>query len=170
MTTLSISTFKFQLFVNDFDELCLFHDLKFTLILVWSFPWVIPISSAYFFSNYFNIIIFLIILISSSWWFFFSFSILNYINIVIIIINVIVRLNYIFWIIIKKKHWLKEKWQNNLNKIVKSFFGIYTQNNHFLKQFIQTLNVALKIKNAYFHIFTKRLFAVFKMMFSKCMF
>ena len=32
---------------------------------------------------------------------FFSFSILNYINIVIII-NVIVRLNYIFLIIIKK--------------------------------------------------------------------
>ena len=101
MTTLSTSTFKFQLFVNDFDELCLFHDLKFTLILVW-FPWVIPISSVYFFSNYFNIIICLIILISSSWRvFFFSFSILNYINIVINI-NVIVKLNYIFLIIIKK--------------------------------------------------------------------
>ena len=93
-------TFKFQFFVNDFDELCLFHDLKFTLILVW-FPWVIPISSAYFFSNYFNIIICLIILISSSWQVFFSCSILNYINIVINI-NVIVKLNYIFLIIIKK--------------------------------------------------------------------
>ena len=124
MTTLSTSTFKFQLFVNDFEEFCLFHDLKFTLILVW-FPWVIPISSAYFFSNYFNIIICLIILISSSWRVFFSCSILNYINIVINI-NVIVKLNYIFLIIIKKKFWLKEKWQNNLNKIVKSFFGIYT--------------------------------------------
>ena len=124
MATLSTSTFNFQLFVNDFDELCLFHDLKFTLILVW-FPWVIPISSAYFFSNYFNIIICLIILISSSWRVFFSCSILNYINIVINI-NVIVKLNYIFLIIIKKKFWLKEKWQNNLNKIVKSFFGIYT--------------------------------------------
>ena len=33
----------FQLFVNDFNELYLFQDLKFTLILVW-FPWVIPIS------------------------------------------------------------------------------------------------------------------------------
>ena len=98
MTTLSTSTFKFQLFVNDFEELCLFHDLKFTLILVW-FPWVIPISSAYFFSNYFNIIICLIILISSSWRVFFSCSILNYINIVINI-NVIVKLNYIFLIII----------------------------------------------------------------------
>ena len=102
MTTLSTSTFKFQLFVNDFDELCLFHDLRFTLLLVW-FPWVIPISFAYlFFSNYFNIIIFLIILkTNQSWRFSLSFSILNYINIVIII-NVIIRLNYIFLIIIKK--------------------------------------------------------------------
>ena len=102
MTTLSTSTFKFQLFVNDFDELCLFHDLRFTLLLVW-FPWVIPISFAYlFFSNYFNIIIFLIILkTNQSWRFSLSFSILNYINIVIII-NVNVRLNYIFLIIIKK--------------------------------------------------------------------
>ena len=113
MTTLSTSTFKFQLFVNDFDELCLFHDLRFTLLLVW-FPWVIPISFAYlFFSNYFNIIIFLIILkTNQSWRFSLSFSILNYINlsmnsnnyniIIVIIINVIVMLNYIFSIIIKK--------------------------------------------------------------------
>ena len=66
-------------FVNDFDELCLFYDLKFTSILDW-FPWVIPISSTYLFSNYFNIIFFLIILISSFFDFFFSFLILNYIN------------------------------------------------------------------------------------------
>ena len=120
MTTLSTSTFKFQLFVNDFDELCLFHDLRFTLLLVW-FPWVIPISFAYlFFSNYFNIIIFLIILkTNQSWRFSLSFSILNYINlsmnsnnyniIIVIIINVIVMLNYIFSIIIKKKTLIKGK-------------------------------------------------------------
>ena len=49
--------------------------------------------------------------------------------IIVVIINVIVKLNYIFSII--KKTLIKENWQYNLQKIVKSFFGNYTQNNYF---------------------------------------
>ena len=56
------------------------------------------------------------------------------------------------------------------NKMVKVLFWNLYSKQPFLKQFIQTLNVSLKIKNAYFHIFTKHLFVVFKMMFSKYMF
>ena len=71
-------------------------------------------------------------------------------NIIIVaIINVIVKLNYIFSIIIKNTDHRKN------------------DNIHFLKQLIQTLNMALEIKNAYFHIFTKHLSVVFKMEFSK---
>ena len=62
--------------------------------------------------------------------------------IIVVIINAIVKLNYIFSIMIVKNNDYRKKRQNNLNKIVKSLFFEFKmvfQNAYFKNAYFETV-------------------------------
>ena len=83
----------------------------------------------------------------------------------IVIINIIIKaiVNVLNIIGFKKNVDYIKKWK----KTMKSFLGIYTQNNYFILMLSKCLLWLKKIENILFYIFTKSLFVVLKKLFFK---